>query len=484
MIAGMKITVAQAITTFVSCCLSISVYAEVPVYSLPLSAESAQVETELSPVNVLAINESQQANDLLARLRAGYGMRATDNYRVQRQLQSFRGQQGYANLIIERARPFLFLAVNEAERRRLPAELALLPVIESAYDPTATSRSQAAGLWQFIPSTGTMFGLKQNQWFDGRRDPLQSTLAAYDYLDQLYAMFNDWELVLAAYNAGPGTVSRAIQRNLQAGLPTDYWSLHLPEEAMNYVPRFLAVTQLFNQPERHGVNFSTLPNEPYFHTVETQGPISLHDIARNSGISFDILKRLNAALKNDRHDPAGPYLLHLPTTTPASASQVSQLSQPVPVFYNGTPVDHQLLARTPATTLPVARRQQTPGQHQIEAGDTLFSIARAYLTSVTDLQRLNYGLQAASLELGQRIRVPELAQTVNNTEQVIAVVPTRNDQRIELRRRVQNGETLDSIRHQYDLSLAEIRALNGNIHAVRPGQTLVLRVAADKISGL
>ena len=508
MIAPMKITVAQAISALVSCCcVSFAVQASVPVYSLPLTADAAQVQPGLTPVNPLAIQEaqralakpaspvvqaqstrvtssSQQAQDLLSRLRAGYSMTATDNYRVQRQLQGFRGKQAYADLIIERARPFLFLAVNEAERRRLPAELALLPVIESAYDPTATSRSQAAGLWQFIPSTGTLFGLKQNQWFDGRRDPLQSTLAAYDYLDQLHAMFNDWELVLAAYNAGPGTVSRAIQQNLNAGLPTDYWSLRLPEEAMDYVPRFLAVTQLFNQPERHGVSFSPLPNEPYFHTVETHGPINLHDIARNSGISFDTLKRLNAALKNDRHDPAGPYLLHLPTTTSATASQVSQMSQPVPIFYNGTPVDHHLLARTPATTLPVARRQATPGQHQIEAGDTLYSIARAYLTSVSDLQRLNYGLQASSLEVGQRIRVPELGQAGNAAENVIAVMPARNDQRVELRRRIQNGETLDSIRQQYDLSLAEIRALNGNINTVRPGQTLVLRVAADKISGL
>ncbi|MDP1775324.1 MAG: LysM peptidoglycan-binding domain-containing protein, partial [Moraxellaceae bacterium] len=158
-------------------------------------------------------------------------------------------------------------------------------------------------------------------------------------------------------------------------------------------------------------------------------------------------------------------------------------SQPVPVFYNGTPVDHHLLARTPATTLPVARRQTTPGQHLVEAGDTLYSSARAYLTSVSDLQRLNYGLQASSIEVGQNIRVPELGQTSNTAENVIAVLPAQNEQRVELRRRIQNGETLDSIRQQYDLSLAEIRALNGNINTVRPGQTLVLRVAADKISG-
>jgi membrane-bound lytic murein transglycosylase D len=481
MIASMKIIV----TTLISCCyLSFAAHASepVPVYSLPLTAEAAQTQPELTRVDPLVINNPQAAQDLLTRLRAGFSMPVTNNYRVQRELQRYRGQQAYANLIIERARPFLFLAVTEAERRRLPVELALLPVIESAYDPTATSRSQAAGLWQFIPSTGTMFGLKQNQWFDGRRDPLQSTLAAYDYLDQLFAMFNDWELVLAAYNAGPGTVSRAIQRNLNAGLPTDYWSLQLPQEAMEYVPRFIAVTKLFNQPEKHGVNFNSLPNEPFFHTVETSGPINLHDIARNSGIAIETLKRLNTALKNDRHDPAGPFLLHLPTTTDTSASQISQMGQPVPVFFNGTPVDHQLLARAPATTLPVAKRQDTPGQHQVELGDTLYSIARAYLTSVTDLQQRNPGIQAHSLEVGHTLRVPELGQGANTSENIIAVLPTKIDQRVELRHRIQNGETLDSIRQQYDLSLSEIRALNGDINTVRPGQTLVLRVAADKIS--
>ncbi len=510
MIAPMKNT-AQAITAIISsCCVSFAAQASVPVYSLPLTADNPHVHAELTPVNAAAIEAiqqqlpqqtppqvqqqvlqptplqtQQQAHDLLARLRAGYGMNAVNNYRVRHQLQSFQGRQAYADLIIERARPFLFLAVNEAERRRLPTELALLPIIESAYDPTATSRSQAAGLWQFIPTTGQLFGLKQNQWFDGRRDPLQSTLAAYDYLDQLHAMFNDWELVLAAYNAGPGTISRAIQQNLRTGQPTDYWSLRLPEETMNYVPRFLAVAQLFKQPEANGIRLTSLPNAPYFQTVQTEGPVNLHDVARNSGISFDILKRLNAALKNDRHDPAGPYLLHLPNSTIATSdSQINQLAQPVQVIFNGEPVDHQLLARTPAAILPVARRQQTPGQHEVEAGDTLYSIARAYLTSVADIQRLNGRLQANSLEVGQRIRVPELGQQTSGPEQVIAVIPSRNDQRVEFRRRVMNGETLETIRQQYDLSLAEIRALNGNIQGVRPGQMLVLRAHSDKIPGL
>lgn len=367
------------------------------------------------------------AQDLLQRLRNGYALPPTDNARIRAELQRYRGHQAFANLISERARPFLHLAVNEAERRGLPSELALLPVIESAYDPSATSRSNAAGIWQFIPSTGDLFGLQQNYWYDARRDPLKSTLAAYDYLTQLHAMFNDWELVLAAYNAGPGTVSRAIQHNLNQGRPTHYWALQLPQEAMDYVPRFLAVARVFGDPERHGVTFPALPDQPYFLTVQTSSPVHLADVARQHGIELDILRRLNAGLRRDRQAPDGPRLLHLPVShAQPPAGLLTSVGQPVPVIdASYTVVRPDQLARTASPDLPVATRQETLGSHVVRAGETLFAIARGYLTSVHELVQMNRGLSPHQLEVGQVLRVPVLDGTVPAQSEVIAVNAAR-----------------------------------------------------------
>lgn len=374
------------------------------------------------PEAATVVNEARPG-DLLQRLRDGFALPVQDNPRIRAELRRYRGQQAFASLIADRARPFLHFAVQEAERRQLPTELALLPVIESAYDPTATSRSNAAGIWQFIPSTGDLFGLQQNYWYDDRRDPLKSTLAAYDYLAQLHAMFNDWALVLAAYNAGPGTVSRAIQHNLSQGRPTDYWSLQLPQEAMDYVPRFLAVTRVFAEPDRHGVNFPALPDQPYFLTVRTSRPVHLTEVARQHGIELDILRRLNAGLRRERQSPDGPGLLHLPVAQVPVAPQPPTLDQ---VGY--TLVTPHRLALPASPDLPVAARQESLGSHVVQAGETLFAIARGYLTSVQELVRMNRGLSPHRLEVGQVLQVPVLNASVPaQASQVIAVnaVPSR-----------------------------------------------------------
>lgn len=192
--------------------------------------------------NKLAI---QQYGDLWNRLRAGYRMNGGQpiyNQRIEGQKSWFTSRQDYLNRLTARASRYIYHTVREAERRNIPTELALLPVIESSYDPSGTSSAAAAGLWQFIPSTGRIYGLNQSSTYDGRRDVIESTRAAYDFLTALYNQFGSWELALAAYNAGPGRVQKAIDANAARGLPTDYWSLRLPTETMNYVPRFLAST--------------------------------------------------------------------------------------------------------------------------------------------------------------------------------------------------------------------------------------------------
>ena len=262
--------------------------------------------------NKLAI---QQYGDLWNRLRAGYRMNAGRpiyNQRIEGQKGWFTSRQDYLNRLTARASRYLYHTVREAERRNIPTELALLPVIESSYDPSGTSSAAAAGLWQFIPSTGRIYGLNQSSTYDGRRDVIESTRAAYDFLTALHNQFGSWELALAAYNAGPGRVQKAIDANAARGLPTDYWSLRLPTETMNYVPRFLAVAEIVANPSQFGVYLPAIANRQHFRSVPANYGVSLAEVSQLTGVSYDELERLNTALTSGRIDASGPQRVIIP----------------------------------------------------------------------------------------------------------------------------------------------------------------------------
>ncbi|WP_289048411.1 LysM peptidoglycan-binding domain-containing protein [uncultured Psychrobacter sp.] len=276
--------------------------------------------------NKLAI---QQYGDLWNRLRAGYRMnggRPVYNQRIEAQKGWFTSRQDYLNRLTARASRYLYHTVREAERRNIPTELALLPVIESSYDPSGTSSAAAAGLWQFIPSTGRIYGLNQTSTYDGRRDVIESTRAAYDFLTALHNQFGSWELALAAYNAGPGRVQKAIDANAARGLPTDYWSLRLPTETMNYVPRFLAVAEIVAKPEQYGVYLPAIANRQHFRSVPVNYGVSLAEVSQVTGVSYDELERLNTALTSARVDASGPQRIIIPNdvslTTDAKLSSL------------------------------------------------------------------------------------------------------------------------------------------------------------------
>ncbi len=426
-----------------------------------------------------------EADDLIERLRTGFAMPAPDNSRVQQHMLWLNGKQAYVDRVIERASRFMYLAVAEAERRNLPTELALLPVIESAYDPMATSRSQAAGLWQFVPDTGRIYGLRQSWWYDARRDPMESTRAAYDYMAKLYDTFGDWSLVLASYNAGPGTVSRAMKRNAAAGLPTDYWSLRLPEETMNYVPRFLAVVAMFRDPASFRVNLSALPNRPYFRTITSQGALTLNDVADVTGIDLPTLRMLNPGLRRDGMDPDGPHHVHVPATLDvARENQIAQMGSGSTLRMAQTDGSSLPIATaSAAVALPVAMRQTgAGGRHRVQARETWYSIARAYNTTPGLLSAANQSTLSTPLDIGRELVIPAGAGPVSVTPEVITVSSSQNDNRVEIRRRILPGDTLEAIRNQYQVSLAELRAWNGDIQALRPGQVLILRVLPDMLS--
>lgn len=262
--------------------------------------------------NKLAI---QKYGDLWNRLRAGYRIDHGQygyNARIEAQKNWFVSRQDYLNRLAARSSRYLYHTVREAERRNIPTELALLPVIESSYDPSATSNAAAAGLWQFIPSTGRIYGLNQSSTYDGRRDVIESTRAAYDFLTALHNQFGSWELALAAYNAGPGRIQRAIDSNAARGLPTDFWSLSLPTETQNYVPRFLAVADIVAKPQQYGVYLPAIANRQHFRSVPVNYGVSLADVAQVTGVSFDELQKLNPALIASRIDSSGPQRVVIP----------------------------------------------------------------------------------------------------------------------------------------------------------------------------
>jgi membrane-bound lytic murein transglycosylase D len=197
--------------------------------------------------------------------------------------------------MVERGSHFLYHVVEEVERRRMPTEIVLLPMIESAYNPQAYSRSHASGMWQFIPSTGKTYGLRQNYWYDGRRDVLAATSAALDYLEKLHNQFGDWTLALAAYNWGEGAVSRAVARNQARGLPTDYESLAMPLETRNYVPKLQAVKNIIANPGQFGIALADVPNQPYFATVTARRHIDIQLAASLAEMSLEEFRFLNPA---------------------------------------------------------------------------------------------------------------------------------------------------------------------------------------------
>ena len=251
--------------------------------------------------------------DVWKRMTVGFKMDINHwDSRIEAQRSWFISRQPYLDRLSARASRYLYHTVKEAERRGIPTELALLPVIESSYDPAATSSAAAAGLWQFIPSTGRIYGLQQTSLYDGRRDVVESTRAAYEFLGSLYNQFGSWELALAAYNAGPGRIQQAINRNRAAGLPTDYWSLKLPQETMNYVPRFLAVAQIIKNPGAYGVSLPPIANRPHFREVSLAGPLELNQIASITGLSRAELYALNPAHRGEVVDSASPMRILIP----------------------------------------------------------------------------------------------------------------------------------------------------------------------------
>ncbi len=236
-----------------------------------------------------------KSTNLWDRIRSGFAVRDIDSPLVQRHVAWYLNRPDYMQRMMERSRRYLHFVVEELEKRRMPLELALLPMIESAYNPIAYSTAKASGIWQFIPATGKHYGLEQNWWYDGRRDVTAATFAALDYLQKLYGDFGDWQLALAAYNWGEGSVARAVNRNARKGQSGDYESLHMPAETANYVPKLQAVKNIIADPARYGVVLEDIPNQPYFIRVSAPAHIDFKRAAQLAEVPLEEFRYLNPA---------------------------------------------------------------------------------------------------------------------------------------------------------------------------------------------
>ncbi|WP_416311442.1 LysM peptidoglycan-binding domain-containing protein [Pseudomonas sp. W03] len=411
---------------------------------------------------------SDAQNDIWERMRVGFQLQdqIDTNPRIERQRLWFMSNPSFLENASERGSPYMHYIVERLEERDMPLELALLPVIESSYNPMAVSRAQAVGLWQFIPSTGTHFNLRQTNFYDGRRDIQASTNAALTYLTRLHDMFNgDWLLALAAYNAGEGTVSRAIERNERLGLPTDYWNLPLPQETQDYVPKLLALSQLVNAPTIYGINLNPIANEPYFTSIRIKPGLDLSRVAALADLDEDELYQLNPAFKR-KVTLDGPHHLLVPKDKADTLKAGIDTLTPQPISAYAS------IASSASTTSKGLK------QYRVRKGDSLHSIAQRYRLTVAELKSANR-LSANRLRNGQVLVIPgQPGRPVVEPEspRQLAQVERTSTRGAARTYTVKNGDTLWQIAKKNDVDVADIKRWNNlDSHGVKPGQTLKLQ---------
>lgn len=392
--------------------------------------------------------------DLWERIRVGYQMQVPNDPRISREIKWYASHPAYIDRIQQRALPYLHFIVEEVEKRGMPMEMALLPVVESAFQPFAYSPGRAAGIWQFIPSTGKFYGLKQNWWYDGRRDIVASTRAALDYLKKMAERFDgDWELALAAYNAGGGNVSKAIRRNRKKNKPIDFWSLKLPKETEGYVPRLLAIASIIGKPADYGITLPTIADSPYFHSVDIESQLDLALSADMADISIEELYRLNPGFNRWATAPQGPHRLNIPV------DKVDGFTD-------------KLAALDPKKRLQWKR-------YKIRNGDNLGAIARKHNTTIALLQQVNK-LRGNRIRAGKHLLIPVASKQLNQYSHSVdqRMAKNLNSKRSGKKRiyTVKRGDTLWDIARSYKVSHKALARWNGLSpkDTLKPGRKLAI----------
>jgi membrane-bound lytic murein transglycosylase D len=485
--------------------------------------ETLDAQTESSPPLVSSsggVSTGPAVGDLFERIRSGFVIEDVDHDSVDREERWFASHPTYLDRTFKRGERYLYHIVQAIEARKMPLELALLPVVESAFNPVAYSRARASGLWQFIPGTGRRYDLKQNWYYDGRRDVIAATDAALDYLQFLAEEFDgDWLLAVAAYNCGEANIARAVERNRKAGKPTDFFSLKLPRETRAYVPKLLAMRRIVADPAAHGLEFAPIPNEPYFSQVDVAGQIDLHVAAELADLAPEELLALNPAFNHWVTDPDGPHLLLVPVDRGAKFTEaIAQLppEKRVRVVYHrvrkgdtlggiadkygvsiaaiktankirGTlirPGQDLLITAAPTGLAPPGSMssmrtaslsrpspRNSSDKHIVRRGDTLWSIARSHGVTMDSIVSSNGLSSDDTLAVGQVLSIPGTTTLASTDAQA---VDTRSTTYV-----VRRGDTLSRIASKFRVRLSDLLGWNdlSSRSVIKPGQRLVMYVA-------
>ena len=376
--------------------------------------------------------------DLWDRIRAGYSLPPIDSPYIRRHEQWFANNPEYMENMINRAQLYLYYIVEEVEKRGMPMEIALLPAIESAYQPHAYSRARAVGLWQFMPATGRLYGLKANWWYDGRRDVMASTQAALDYLEKLNKQFKgDWQLALAAYNCGEGKVGRLMAQNLRKGLPATYQDLKLPRETVHYVPKLMAMVNIITHPEKYGLKLASIPNEPYFAQIDIGSQVDLGVVAKLADLPVAELYQINPEHVRWITDPNGSHQLLVPA-------------------------DKKDALLAGLSTLAHEDRVQW-SHHEVRRGDVIGKVAQRYSISVDAIRSANR-LSSDRLRVGQDLLIPVSTSKMISASYIPSAAPERISDgqhgKVRVTHRVRSGDTLWSIAKRYNVYVHQLRQWN------------------------
>ena len=392
------------------------------------------------------------------RMLSLYALPEADNARIDREINWYLRNPEYLTRVQQRAEPYMYFILNEIEAKKLPGEMALLPIVESAFRPDAMSSAQASGLWQFIPPTGLLYGLKQNSWYDGRRDVIESTQAATSFLKELSENFNnDWLLALASYNAGKGNIRNAIDRNNYRGLPTDFWSLDLNHETSAYVPRLLAIAKIFANPEKYNINMHHVPNEPYFELVDIKSQLDLGKAAEMAQTPVDDLFKLNPGFNRWSTDPTGPHRLLIPKD---KADGFKEKLADLPHHDRIKWLHH------------------TAARHE-----NLKTIARRYNTSQDEIKQINH-LENEAVAEGKTLLIPISFQPLKGEAVASNSAPASSAPAISTAKSpyiIKKGDTLSKIADQYNLDQDDLISWNKlkKSTALKPGQKLLIKKGGD-----
>ena len=482
-----------------------------------------QTLASLKSKSVNTIQYSQE-DDLWQVIANRQDIKSVSNSRVQSRIDWISNHPEYLSLISKRAEPFLYLVVSELEKQNVPIEIALLPIVESDYYPFSYSHGTAAGLWQFIPSTGRMYGLEEDWWHADRRDVLASTKAAANYLNDLNKMFKgDWLLSIAAYNAGPGRIQRAIDTNIKLGKKTDFWSLDLPQETEKYVPKLLALSQVIKNPSRYNQKLLEIDNKPFLNEVELDSQFDLALISQWTGLSIDQIYNYNPGLKRWATPESLPYIMLLPeeviysfndnlskqdqrpkiSWTRYKIKQGDSLSL-IAQNYNTTigqimsvnELDNDAIRADKYLIVPLAQKSEgyyslSDNQREksrlniqknsekiiytVVAGDSLWKISIKFGTTINNLVRWNQISPSDSLSIGKELVI--LRDNKNKTE-LAKITNTGIDINRDIFYTVKEGDNLSRIAQKYNVKIAEIRSWNdlNEEYILQPGDKLTITI--------